>query len=533
MPPGRKTLDAETKAFNRKDTLDRYAEKNRLKLREAARSRAKIQAADLPTIQAHKVKVRQASDKYRDRNREAIRAKDSMRRAKSYIVAQGLEALDTKVASKGMKVTQHKHEGRAPAQHPATLPKKLKLREIAPESSGEDGDEEDSDGDDSEGREPYQARAYFPERIDRRTDAERRADWEAACAAICVHCGEEACCGCGCICPATEIYFEHEGGHWVGKGSSSLHHPLSMAAIPGQVLLCSPCYSPDIGHEDYMAHSADPEGTFFAIDSAHWRGIVTSKQSLERMLKIYPDATYFERPTYLQIMAHWDRECNDYHYHGDASPMSSAPSSPSTLVPTPIPSPPPSPTPMRAKRGPPASETPTRANLRHPPVLRYTKAEHIAKRRQEPPSPAPRAGGSRTALPSPVKIAPSSPMKPTTPLRYHSVTEEELADLFERTGIEGLRRAYQPPHIRAPHSADWREYEHYENRDGPRNGDGTPELMYGVSGHNRIFRDQDRAIEALKCTPGGEMVFFGEDNSELRRFIEEEARRMKKAQKSL
>jgi hypothetical protein len=53
-------------------------------------------------------------------------------------------------------------------------------------------------------------------------------------------------------------------------------------------------------------------------------------------------------------------------------------------------------------------------------------------------------------------------------------------------------------------------------------------LLYGVSGHNRVFQDRDCALAALKKTRGGEL-FFTYDEVALWEFVEAEAARMKAA----
>ncbi|KAJ7202706.1 hypothetical protein B0H12DRAFT_1080787 [Mycena haematopus] len=52
-----------------------------------------------------------------------------------------------------------------------------------------------------------------------------------------------------------------------------------------------------------------------------------------------------------------------------------------------------------------------------------------------------------------------------------------------------------------------------------------PPMFYGVSGHNRVFANWDRAMAALKDSPGADLVYaYNED--QVRAFVREEAARM-------
>ncbi|KAF8178810.1 hypothetical protein K438DRAFT_1769268 [Mycena galopus ATCC 62051] len=56
---------------------------------------------------------------------------------------------------------------------------------------------------------------------------------------------------------------------------------------PG-LLLCEPIYAPDPGHENRLTHNA-----FFAIIHENWMGVVTSDNTIARMLAAYPKARTF------------------------------------------------------------------------------------------------------------------------------------------------------------------------------------------------------------------------------------------------
>ncbi|KAJ7446847.1 hypothetical protein B0H11DRAFT_2248613 [Mycena galericulata] len=126
MPPGRKRLDPATKAEHRRETLRRYAEKNKAALREAARlrmQRLRATAAQSPRLKASmRQKSLQSAAKYRERNREAIRVADAVRRAKKYIETSSLEAFNTKNDRRFLARTQRAHEGRPPPSRPRAKP---------------------------------------------------------------------------------------------------------------------------------------------------------------------------------------------------------------------------------------------------------------------------------------------------------------------------------------------------------------------------------------------------------------------------
>ncbi|KAJ7140730.1 hypothetical protein C8R44DRAFT_726453 [Mycena epipterygia] len=178
MTRGRKALSIQVKAQHRKATLERYAEKNREKLREAARLRmqrttvpdilrrvrAEIANSDDKTRRGHRVKAQQAAATYREKNREEIRAADTMRRASRCIEQEGLQAFDKKASPKSMGRAQRHHEQSKSLptrpKKPQSLPKKPKRHDKLPEEQ-----EDDSDSDNSAREQRGPAPTVFPERI--------------------------------------------------------------------------------------------------------------------------------------------------------------------------------------------------------------------------------------------------------------------------------------------------------------------------------------------------------------------------------
>ncbi|KAJ6572363.1 hypothetical protein B0H10DRAFT_2444349 [Mycena sp. CBHHK59/15] len=126
-------------------------------------------------------------------------------------------------------------------------------------------------------------------------------------------------------------------------------------------LLCTPGYYPDPGHEDKLKHSDAKNECFYGVIVGHRVGVVTSWKSLQKELKDIPGASYVVAATWLRLIELWNQNCGEYHFHEfqqPHSPMSTAPSSPSTLTESSVPSPSPSPSPPlpKARRGIPTKE---------------------------------------------------------------------------------------------------------------------------------------------------------------------------------
>ncbi|KAJ7832650.1 hypothetical protein B0H14DRAFT_3463263 [Mycena olivaceomarginata] len=81
-------------------------------------------------------------------------------------------------------------------------------------------------------------------------------------------------------------------------------------------LLCIPIYSPDAGHKDREAHT----GGFFAVIHGNWKGVVTSQASLTRTLNRYPGARTFGAFTWSIFLVLWTLDCSEYHEHEYETP---------------------------------------------------------------------------------------------------------------------------------------------------------------------------------------------------------------------
>ncbi|KAJ7076783.1 hypothetical protein C8R43DRAFT_949454 [Mycena crocata] len=208
MARGRKKLKPDIKAQRRQEALQRYAEN----------VRARIQASGPAAVRAHREQACQTAALYRDRNRDAIRIVDVQKRARKYIEKEGLEAFDEKTQHRSMSETQRRHEGRPPPLRPPTLPKKA-TRRMPPSPLDSDGDDADDEEDERDDALTQTLPSLHPRVLPERVIPERALPkWPTAnlppaqslppCA-----CGEDGCCGCACICPASKIWKLH-GGHY-------------------------------------------------------------------------------------------------------------------------------------------------------------------------------------------------------------------------------------------------------------------------------------------------------------------------------
>ncbi|KAJ7115647.1 hypothetical protein C8R43DRAFT_1138102 [Mycena crocata] len=159
MPTGRKRLKPEVRAERRQESLQRYAEN----------FRDKVKASGPASVREHRAQVRETAARYRESHRADIRVAAALRRAKNYIEADGLEAFEEKRERPHMARTQRKHERRAPPPRLRTLPQKPKRRAPTPCSSDEDhvdGDDEHSDASDKEDSDDTVPQAQsFPRRV--------------------------------------------------------------------------------------------------------------------------------------------------------------------------------------------------------------------------------------------------------------------------------------------------------------------------------------------------------------------------------
>ncbi|KAJ7664007.1 hypothetical protein DFH06DRAFT_1324498 [Mycena polygramma] len=265
--------------------------------------------------------------------------------------------------------------------------------------------------------------------------------------------------------------------------------------MPGDLFFCLPKYAPDPGHEDKQVHSNSTSTQFFAIVAKQWRGVVTTEQTFKQMLICFPDARTFTASTWTALIDKWNEDCENNHHHDledsmSAIPGSDAPSSaPHPIMPSPLPPPH---SPIKSK--------PRRA------VASPKKMETVVL--QLPSTPQPVTKLRIFPLTSPRGTSPSS-TRTADPASLSS-THANHASAYVAAMFETLHGSKEAT------AADKRDTDVVV---------AAPSLMYGVTGHNRVFRDRGRALAALKNTSGGELVFTYDENV-IWEFVEAEAQRM-------
>ncbi|KAJ7830574.1 hypothetical protein B0H14DRAFT_2593239 [Mycena olivaceomarginata] len=79
------------------------------------------------------------------------------------------------------------------------------------------------------------------------------------------------------------------------------------------------------------AHSADPNGWFFAVFRGRGPGVYTTMEQVNRCLRDFEGGLWAQASTWDGIVAKWKENCMHHHSHViDLSPHSSAPSTPAT-----------------------------------------------------------------------------------------------------------------------------------------------------------------------------------------------------------
>ncbi|KAJ7834693.1 hypothetical protein B0H14DRAFT_3461855 [Mycena olivaceomarginata] len=284
-------------------------------------------------------------------------------------------------------------------------------------------------------------------------------------------------------------------------------------------LLCIPIYSADAGHEDREAHT----GGFFAVIHDNWKGAVTSHVSLTRALNRYPGARTFSAFTWSRFLDLWALDCREYHEHEAETPE------------------------VRAR-----AALRVRQHLRG--IAHYERlvaadeeirAEEEAKRAEEEAKRLKREEMEYLAATRP-------PPVPLSPQRARQLFDRVLGlgagspPSFVKTRAKPTSygdnkpastvTTPQAPPVTPPQTptciAALEDYEHvstsrlsglppytgvqeFETRPAP--------ALFAVhaNGCNRIFNDRVRALDVLKDTPGGELMFVG-DEQNLWRFLDDQ-----------
>ncbi|KAJ7321577.1 hypothetical protein DFH08DRAFT_889157 [Mycena albidolilacea] len=296
------------------------------------------------------------------------------------------------------------------------------------------------------------------------------------------------------------------------------------------VLLCTPVYAPDPGHEDQNTHT----GGYFAVVHDEWKGVVTSQESLAHALKRYPGARTFTAYKWSRFHDLWTLDCTEYHNHEPqtpAAPKQRAPTSP---------------------RKPGLNAAQRRRNEEHNAFL---VAENTRIEAEDKGHIELQEGLAYLAATKP-------PLVPLSPQRGHLQFERVLG---LGAGASPLRSAPNPPiavgnppplpagdsplppadssRLPAYLAASMDRNSHLKRthcEDAAITGTSAPEYtdldpspsappaeslkraprLYAVSSHSRVFRDKDRAIVVLQQTPRAEL-FWSRDPQEVWRFIAE------------
>ncbi|KAJ7853839.1 hypothetical protein B0H14DRAFT_2580228 [Mycena olivaceomarginata] len=364
----------------------------------------------------------------------------------------------------------------------------------------------------------------------------------------CPHCFEEGCIGCACMCEASPDWIEH-GGHFFPMCKYCKGEDCPGCACPPYpgILLCTPIYQPDPGHEDRWTHP----GPFYAVVSEEWRGVVTSIASLEWMKLRYPDACTFQASPWLRFDRLWNMDCTEYHNHeGEhptrpATPESSTPSSPSTL------------TDSTTSRPPsllsPITVSPVKASFReenaprNAPKMTKDELDFLASSRpmQGPISPQRlnqqfvRVLGLQAVAPSLLPPLGDSP-QPTSPDRQGACLQSSRA--HPRMAAHDVEAASQVgaqviitkggPTVIWPDCEEAGKLAHtptteHEVVEEIIDAHGSTAVMYAVSGHNRVFQNRNRAMAVLQRTPGADLLFTRDENQLFECLAEEVAGKMK------
>ncbi|KAF8190032.1 hypothetical protein K438DRAFT_1971512 [Mycena galopus ATCC 62051] len=289
---------------------------------------------------------------------------------------------------------------------------------------------------------------------------------------------------------------------------------------PG-LLLCEPISAPDPGHEDQFSHNA-----FFAIIHEDWMGVVTSDNTIVRMLHVYPKARTFRTTTCSRFEALWNLDCTEYHEHPNAVPM------PASKMPSP------------RKKG----ELPTEDTHNRELIVKANIQRNLGRTRPPAvPVDAARADAMFTRVLGPQAAAPSLPALASRIAATSRAVAPNAAPMSVSELAEGFaRRPGAVPISHCEHVAVITALNRESpltagladaiaavaigestprilpdaelpERDWARNAKTRPPILYAVSSHNRL----EHAVAVLKATPGA-VLAFSSDEDELLHFLEEE-----------
>ncbi|KAJ7834146.1 hypothetical protein B0H14DRAFT_3462267 [Mycena olivaceomarginata] len=284
------------------------------------------------------------------------------------------------------------------------------------------------------------------------------------------------------------------------------------------VLLCTPVYAPDPGHEDQDTHTG-------GVLCGCARRVERSGDfpSLARALKRYPGARTFTAFTWSRFHDLWTLDCTEYHNHEPQTPATPKQQTPAT------PKKPMTPkksglTPAQRRRNEEHNaflvaenariETEEKARIERQEELAYlaaTKPPLVPLSPQRARLQFERVLGLGAGAGAPPFhnvpdlpiVAPPPPAIPVLPGR-----PEDLAAMDGNSHLKRTRHRDVAATATLPPG-----YSDFElGPDAPR--------LFAVSGHSRVFRNRDRAVAVLQQTPGAEL-FWSCNPQEVWQFIAE------------
>ncbi|KAF8185592.1 hypothetical protein K438DRAFT_1765815 [Mycena galopus ATCC 62051] len=263
-----------------------------------------------------------------------------------------------------------------------------------------------------------------------------------------------------------------------------LYSTLTMA----NVSFCVPHYKPEPGHENKDVHNASPRARYYAVVSGNQGVMVTSEciaridfwtgEAMERELKRDPTARKISAPTWMEIVDLWNNDCKLNHEHvplHDLVTPESTPTRPPQLK-------------ARADR----NSSPSKV------VTKPLTTDEIAAKFED-------FAGLPTKTISHRTLSPSK----AAATRF---TTNEVATKFEDLAVSPTNTKSRRTVFPTEAAATAHE---------------QPLLLYGVTGHNRLFRSRECALVVLMPTPGADLV-FAHDEAGVKDFIRTERARIMK-----
>ncbi|KAJ6447956.1 hypothetical protein C8R45DRAFT_1115594 [Mycena sanguinolenta] len=264
---------------------------------------------------------------------------------------------------------------------------------------------------------------------------------------------------------------------------------------------CILTYKPDPGHEDRDVHDQSPGVFYYAIVSKYWSGVLSSPEALAHELKRDHDARTFTPPTWQAAMSWWREDCRHYHNHNEDSTSESSESSSDC-----------SPCSSISAAFPCAAVSAAFTRARSMSPTKNGSQRSVSSRKASVPPDMP-----SSASPSKIKSC-------GTPSPTKAITKQEITPTRAGPFPDVLCRRRQQLHMT--------EYVASKFESWIEAGSGEqPLLLYGVSGHDRIFKNWDRTLAAMKSTPDADLI-FSHDEAAIREFVCAEADRMLKESKA-